>query len=274
MLRLLSALILCGLSLASDVMNYTSWQNVLQRHLKRGTLPGQGGIVTSLVDYDGVKNDVDFADFIKQLGTLSMPATMTENEFYALYMNAYNAFIFKMITDFGCRPNGTAITSIKEIPNVFDLKVLLFAGQHVSLNEVEGMLRNPSLVRSEWSEIQLVHACIVCAGMSCPSLLNFAFNNSIAPVTVQMAAQMTEFLSNEKKGSILNKQTTSITMSKIFSWFPYDFQPTVLGYLLPYFPVDEYQFIEQNMQQLNDTATYFDYDWQLNSQTGMAPCGN
>ena len=272
MFKVLVLSILCGLSFASDVVDYSLWNEVLQRHLKRGTLSGQGGIITSLVDYDGVAKDSDFHTFIAQLGKVDFSTVQTKDEFYALYMNAYNAFVFQMITNNPCRVNGTAIRSIKEIPDVFTKQVGVFGGRNTSLNQIEATLRNPTSFNQSWSEIQLVHACIVCAGMSCPSLSNNAFNNTGSSVIVQMEIQMRQFLSNDKKGSSLNEQTKKLTLSKIFDWFPVDFIPSVLGYLLPYFPNDEINFIKQNMQQLNSTLSYFDYDWQLNSQSGEAPC--
>ena len=266
--------VLCvGLTLASlDVMDYSSWNRVLSTHLSQGSID-KTGVVTNLVNYTAVKEDPDFAMFLKDLAAVDMSRVTTRDAFYALYMNAYNAFVIDMIINHPCSMFGTPIHSIRDIVGVFDKSGAgVIGGKSFSLNEVEATLRNPSTFNPAWEEIQLVHACIVCAGMSCPSLSMNAYNNTAENVTVQMERSMRTFLRNEKKGSLLDRTATTLEVSKIFSWFPGDFHPSVLQYLLPYFTEDDSAFIAKNMASINSTLSYFDYDWQLNSVTGEAPC--
>lgn len=61
----------------------------------------------------------------------------------------------------------------------------------------------------------LLHACIVCASVSCPDVALTAYK----PETLQtdMEANMRRFLANPKKGLSLDKDRGVITLSKVWT---------------------------------------------------------
>jgi len=137
-------------------------------------------------------------------------------------------------------------------------------GYDKSLDDIENYLRSPTPYHRD----SRLHACIVCASISCPNLRIEAYNPD--DLDIQMTEQMIDFLNNTKKGLLLDKNSKTLTLSKIFFWFESDFQSdarnpnkTVIDFILPYLPNDDLaQFIMNNKQNLK--VTYFEYNWDVN----------
>eukprot|EP01104_Vermistella_antarctica_P012740 TRINITY_DN3744_c0_g1_i2.p1 TRINITY_DN3744_c0_g1~~TRINITY_DN3744_c0_g1_i2.p1 ORF type:complete len:148 (+),score=9.15 TRINITY_DN3744_c0_g1_i2:190-633(+) len=72
------------------------------------------------------------------------------------------------------------------------------AGKSYSLDDIEGMLRDPPANMGNFTEDSRLHAAIVCASISCPNLRNEAFSPSDNVYNFQMTDQMQSFLSNNK----------------------------------------------------------------------------
>ncbi len=64
-----------------------------------------------------------------------------------------------------------------------------------------------------------IHFAIVCASISCPKLLNVAFEASKIDVQLNTAAK--EFLSDSERNNLTENK---IEISKIFKWFSSDFK--------------------------------------------------
>ncbi len=133
--------------LGQNDIDFTLWNNVVQTYVK----PGEKDTVKiNIVDYQGISNDSDFHSFLRQLSS-QQTISFTNDTFYSLFMNAYNAFTINMIITHPCIPlnmsNGQCkqISTIWDIsPNVFNLPAGIIGGKTYSLNDIEGMLRNPS----------------------------------------------------------------------------------------------------------------------------------
>lgn len=101
------------------------------------------------IDYCGIDADPDFHLFLDSLAQAN-ESGLSQDEFHALYMNAYNALAIKTVIQHSKdAKSGHCIKSIKDIPDVsnqtvWNQKVGVLAGKEVALNEVEGMLRDPS----------------------------------------------------------------------------------------------------------------------------------
>lgn len=69
------------------------------------------------------------------------------------------------------------------------------------------------LASQEYPADPLLHACIVCASVSCPDVALTAYK----PETLQsdMEANMRHFLANPKKGLALDKACGVVTLSKV-----------------------------------------------------------
>ncbi|CAM9235793.1 unnamed protein product [Ascophyllum nodosum] len=164
------------------------------------------------------------------------------------------------------------IASIRDIGSlvspVWKKQAGVVGGQTLSLDDIENVkLRAPK----DYAADPLLHACIVCASVSCPDIAPKGF----MPETLKddMEASMRSFLANTKKGLSLNKNAKSVTLSKIFQWFAGDFtkigHDTVLDALLPYMPDDARSYVSDNKAGLK--VEYFDYDWGLNGPNPGAP---
>jgi len=243
-----------------------AWDRVLRRHVVSGE---REGIATNLLNYSAVAADPDFTSFVQSLES----ATATgEDDTMALFINAYNALAIKMVVDHPCKQSAwgacvSPIASIKDVGtltrSVWNLPAGRVGGAEYTLQQIEDYLRAPS----PWSEDPRLHACIVCASLSCPDLRIEAY----LPTTLrdQMGDQMGLMLRNVDKGARLDRDALTLTLSKIFLWYAVDFKAngTVLDFVTPYLPPDERAFVAAHKADIQ--VAHFEYDWDLN---GNAPC--
>jgi hypothetical protein len=247
--------------MSAQTLDYDAWDRVVKRHVTLGVLDGTG---VNVVDYCGVKGDADFARFLESLASMKLDG-LSKSEVIAVYINAYNAFAFNAVLT-GARHaklDGRCIKSMwptpDGIPGVFDLQVHNFSGRLVSLNEVEGVLRDPSTLR--FSEDCRIHGALVCGGVSCPNVRQEAFRPE--RLDEQLDDQLQEWLAEPHKGSFLD--ANGLTVSKIFSWFEKDFvgcSQSVGAFLASHAPPEVAVYI--NAHSVNLKLSFFDYDKALN----------
>lgn len=205
----------------------------------------------------------------------------TRDEVYGFFMNVYNAFAIKMILEHSCVRSSAdckPIESIRDIGTILNpvwlMKAGYAAGKSWSLDEVENYLRNPK----PFKEDPRVHACIVCASISCPDVRTTAYHPST--IDDQMGDQIKRFLQNDKKGQhyggkvdlvsnhlglLLDQFNKTIFLSHIFKWFEGDFISNsggVRNFVMQFAPSEVVRYMESN----NVTFQYFDYNWDLNGQ--------
>ncbi|XP_065910652.1 uncharacterized protein [Dysidea avara] len=182
--------------------SYEFWDEVVSHHISPGHLEG---ISVNVVDYESIRSDGNFYKYLTVIRDVDTK-NFTRSELYAFFMNVYNAFAIKMILDHSC-DNCTPIKSIRDISSllspVWTKTAGYAAGKSWSLDEVENYLRNPK----SFQEDSRLHACIVCASISCPDVLTDAFEPST--VDEQMTSQMETFLKNTKKGLAMDKSSDS-----------------------------------------------------------------
>ena len=73
---------------------------------------------------------------------------------------------------------------------------------------------------------------------------------------------MQAFLANPKKGSLLDRTTNTLTLSKIFMWYAADFEAaagSVPAFVAQFLPSSEAAYVKAHESSL--TLAYFDYDW-------------
>lgn len=252
-----------------------AWDRVLKAHV--ATSGELEGIPTHVVDYKGISLDQDFSKFVQSLENADVQ-NLTKNETYALFMNAYNALAIKMVADHPCKKSilGTCegpISSITDIGwTVFGPASTVWlkpagkiGGRTYSLQQIEDFLRTPT----PFIEDARLHACIVCASISCPNVRNEAFRAN--KVGKQMDDQVRDMLSNSKKGMALDRDAMRLTLSHIFSWYEADFERSagsVIDFVLPFIASeDDQKFLVKHKRDIK--LAYFEYDWHTN---GKAPC--
>jgi len=127
----------------------------------------------------------------------------------------------------------------------WDNRFILIEGYDYDLNNIEH-----DILREEWSDPR-IHFAVNCASISCPKLLNVAFNaNSLDKQLDKVAAG---FINGDKN----DIQTGQAKLSRIFKWFNGDF--TKEGSLIEF--LNKYSSVQINADAALD---YQAYDWSLN----------
>ncbi|MFT4764686.1 MAG: hypothetical protein ACI9OH_001784 [Oleispira sp.] len=207
----------------------------------------KSGIRTNLVDYQSISKDPKFSSLFERLAAFD-PTKLAGKEKMAFYINTYNLFAIKLITDH--KPK----QSIRDIGSwfspVWQRPAAMLSAKTISLDTIEHkILRKMGEPR--------IHFAIVCASLSCPDLRTEAYTAD--NLDQQLDDQTREFLANTSKG--IHIKGEEIYISKIFDWFSKDFASdkkpkNVLKYIAQY-----------NMEagRFSDYET-LDYNWELNKQ--------
>ena len=275
----------------NKVFDHSLWNAVLQRHVQPyppetiGTIPK-----VTVVDYDGVARDPDFAQYLQHLRDhtpiLLLRAQEEERpllrldlapaEELAFWINAYNALCISLIVQ-ARQQRQPLLTSINDLSQnqaqpVWDQVAGSIGGVELTLNDIEhGHLRRlfPNEPR--------IHACIVCASASCPNLRREAFVGT--KVYEQMDDQMTDWMSNPYKGLYWDPRSHRVYLSRILLWFASDFErnlvpasssSSLLSWLSRYVTDPSVAQALQTANHQNSrplSIRYFDYDWTLNQKT-------
>ena len=214
---------------AQDI-DHSLWTKILQEHVSDN----------GNVNYKSIKaNKIELDHFLHQLSENSPKDTWSRNELLAYWINAYNAFTIKLIID------NYPINSIKDIKKPWDKKFIKINNKLVSLNYIEHeVLRKMNEPR--------IHFAIVCASISCPKLLNKAYESSI--LERQLTTATKSFLTDTSKNSISKNE---VQISKIFKWFDKDFKQN--GTLIEFLN----NFSDVTILK-NAKMSYKNYNWDLN----------
>lgn len=227
---------------ASD--RYDLFTRVLKSHVREGR-----------VDYRGLKQSRDFAEAIRQFSRTNPASLSSRNEQMAFWINVYNAFTLKLITD------NYPVRSINDLHAAPGLVLSVLTGRTVwqrwtfeingeryTLDRVEH-----DILRKRYADFR-IHAAVNCASRGCPPLRAEAFEP--ARLDAQLEDQMRVFLRSSKIGS-----DGTLYVSKIFDWYRSDFETRgpLSGALRPYLPPEAAARL-----QAGTKIEFLDYDWALN----------
>ena len=230
-------------------VDHNIWDYLLKSYVSSG-----------LVDYEGMKKDYLFRDYVRQLGECNPDALETEDEKLALACNAYNAFVINGVVSHKIHDTVDGFTVDGD--GFFDIKEHIYAGKTVSLNDIEH-----GSIRPTFGEPR-IHVALVCAARSCPSIRAEAYVAS--RVRDQLQDQSVQF-SNNPKYVMFDEQANELKLSKILSWYGDDWNERYPngGYLAWIRELTSDQAIKDaTVKAANGEVkvTFFDYDWALNSQ--------
>ena len=237
-------------------VDHAVWDYLLKSYISAG-----------LVDYDGIKKDFLFREYLRELGACDPNRLQSEDEKLALACNAYNAFVINGVISHKIRDtvDGFSIDG----KGFFDLNEHIYAGKTVSLNDIEH-----GIIRPTFKEPR-IHVALVCAARSCPSIRAEAYVGS--RVRDQLQDQSVQFANNPQY-VMFDSQANELKLSKILSWYGDDWNDRFPegGYLawIGELANDAAVKAAANKAIRGDVAvTFFDYDWTLNSQAepGSAP---
>ena len=217
-------------------------------------------VLNGLFDYKNLKNDNRLDKYLSQLSNTD-PSKLNRNEKLAFWINAYNAFTLQIVTanypieSITDLNTGGKIIAYLLGDTVWDKEFITINNKKYSLNDIEHkILRKMNEPR--------IHFAIVCASISCPELLNEAFETNT--LEKQLESQTIKFL-NDKTRNSFDLKNGQANISEIFNWFDEDFgdsDENVLKFISNYVPKNISEDIKSNISKWK--IFYNDYNWNLN----------
>jgi hypothetical protein len=228
----------------------SSWSEVGVDHSLYGELLDKY-VKDGVVDYEGFKDDEPLLDqYLKVLENIKVDS-LSRDEQFAFYVNAYNAWTIKLILS--AYPG---IDSIKDLGSIFkspwEKEIVRIKGKVLTLDEIEH-----EILRAQFKDPR-VHFAVNCASKSCPPLISEPYRGSTLDRQLDDA---TRAFINDPTSNYL--ESNKLYVSRIFKWFSEDFNDDVPGFFLQYAEGDFKKRLEAQKDKLR--VVYLRYDWSLNN---------
>jgi hypothetical protein len=226
---------------SNALADHALYADLLEKYVQNGT-----------VDYQGFKDEEAKLDqYLKILEETDIK-TLSQDEQFAFYINAYNAWTIKLILT-----GYPGIKSIKDLGSIFKSpwkkQIARINGDIITLDRIEH-----DILRSRFKDPR-VHFAINCAAKSCPPLRSEPYRTDILD---QQLDEMARAFINDSRRNRLEGQT--LYVSSIFKWFSEDFSNDIVSFFLKYAKGDLKKRLEDNKSKIN--VKYLDYDWSLNGK--------
>ncbi len=231
------------------------------------------------VDYAALQSERDLLDrYVARLGevTAEQFGSWPESEQIAYLINAYNAFMLRIVIDNYPIEAGGILSlkryaypnnSVRQISGVFDGIRHRAAGREMTLDDIEH-----GWLRGKYDEPR-IHFALVCAALSCPALREEAYRGD--RLDGQLDDQARAFMNDPRKNRI-ERGRGRVYLSKVFEWFGDDFAAYipesgyrgderirgVLAFVSRYLLERDAEFLKTG----NYRVEFLDYDWTLNDQ--------
>ncbi|MGD9331042.1 MAG: DUF547 domain-containing protein [Desulfobacterales bacterium] len=228
-----------SLAAVESTVDHRPYAQLLQKYVKGG-----------VVDYTGFKTEkAQLEAYLDQLAGID-PDKLAEQERFAFYANAYNAWTIKLILD-----HYPGIDSIKDTGSLWQSpwkkKIARIDGGLLTLDEIEH-----DILRPQFKDPR-VHFAINCAAKSCPPLYNVPFNGR--ELDRQLDHTTRSFINDPTSYRI---EGDTLYVSRIFKWFSEDFNDDPLGFFEKYAEGPLLKRLQERSGQMR--VKYLDYDWSLN----------
>jgi hypothetical protein len=222
----------------AEAVDYGTYAELLQAHVRDG-----------VVDYAGFKADeARLDDYLARNGRVN-PESLSREDRFAYYINAYNAWTIKLI-----------LTGYPGVKSIKDLGSLLQSpwkkpfvkidGRTLTLDEIEH-----SILRPQFKDAR-VHFAIVCASKGCPPLMAQPYRGAV--LDEQLNRVTTAFLNRPGNYRL---EGDRFEVSSIFKWFGEDFG-NLFDFYIRYAQGDLKQALQSGRDRIR--IGYLDYDWSLN----------
>jgi hypothetical protein len=211
------------------------------------------------VDYRGLAAEPRWLELLAGLAEAAEPAPEQRAERLAFWIDAYNALAIDVVL------RHYPLESIRDAGSwlrpVWDLPAGRGAGRDGTLGEIEHAILRPI------GEPR-IHAAIVCASTSCPSLRREAYRAE--RLEAQLEDAVRRFLADPRKGSRL-EAAGALRVSRIFDWFEEDFEAGggVRAFLASRLPEESARWLAE--RGASAPLAHFDYDWSLNDVARAPP---
>ncbi|MFQ5416690.1 MAG: DUF547 domain-containing protein [Myxococcota bacterium] len=240
-------LVLSAVPAAAVPFDTALYAQILARHTE--AVSDTAGV---RVDYRGLRSSPEWRQLLDNLARTEPHALSSREEKLAFWVNTYNVLAIALVVDH------YPVNSIRDIGSllrpVWKRNAGVVGGRAVTLDWIEhGVLRSLGEPR--------IHAAIVCASVSCPSLLREPWRADA--LDAQFDTALKSWLANREKGLRIDRSGGTLTLSPIFEWFEEDFAGGggVLASIAPYLTARDRSWLAQHP---SPTRRSFDYDWHLN----------
>jgi len=224
---------------AAATEDHAIWAELLNKYVKPGG-----------VDYAGFKSEEEKLDRYLKVLEHTDSKTLSRDEQFAYYINAYNAWTIKLILS--AYPG---IKSIKDLgtflKSPWEKKFVRIDGDMVTLDDIEHHILRPRFKDPR------VHFAINCSAASCPPISSQPYRGSSLDLQLDQATR--SFINGPNSYRL---EGNAFYVSRIFKWFAEDFNHDVVGFYLKYAQDDLKKKLTAKKDALE--VKYLDYDWSLN----------
>ncbi|MFC1858483.1 DUF547 domain-containing protein [Thermodesulfobacteriota bacterium] len=244
-LPLLGILLVAGLlgfvcPAGAAAVNHDIYASLLAHYVKNG-----------IVDYAGFKKEEAKLDkYLKLLENTDLK-TLSRNDQFAFYVNAYNAWTIKLILT-----GYPEVKSIKDLGGFFGpwkKKFVRIDKKITTLDHVEH-----DILRPQFKDPR-VHFAVNCASKGCPPLLSEPYQGS--KLDEQLNRSTRAFISNPQRNYL---DGNKLHVSSIFKWFEEDFDHDIPGFFLKYAEGNLKKELQVTKGKIK--VKYLKYDWSLNGK--------
>lgn len=226
---------------ADDSIDNGLYADLLKNYVQNG-----------IVNYKSLKNEEGKLDqYLTILENINIK-TLSSNEQFAFYINAYNAWTIKLILT-----GYPGVKSIKDLGSFlkspWKKKICRIDGKVVTLDYIEHEILRPVFKDPR------THFAVNCASKGCPPLRSEPYWGDILDKQLE---EMTIAFINDPIRYKIEKDT--LYVSSIFKWFSEDFNEDIIGFYLKYAEGDFEKSLEENKDEIK--IKYLDYDWSLNGR--------
>lgn len=210
-------------------------------------------------DYVGLKaHQNEFEAYLDQIAKADL-RQLTRNELLAFFTNAYNAYTLQTILKTITPEEPMGVSSIRDIPDVFDAKIHVVGGTTLSLNNIEHNILRPIFKDPR------IHFAVNCASAGCPPQADTAYTGGRIDEQLDAAARRTL-----QSPYYVRVEKDRLLVTKLLDWYGYDFvnpgyqgaTGTLPEYIARYATEDVRQFITSRGG--NPPVEFPPYDWSLN----------
>lgn len=237
----LGSMVLAGSAHAESAVDDSLYGELLKKY-----------VIDGVVNYQGFKNEEDKLDRYLKIPENVNSKTLSHDQQFAFYINAYNAWTIKLILS-----GYPGIKSIKDLGNIFrspwKKKICRIDGGIITLDDIEHKILRPRFRDPR------VHFAIVCASKGCPPLISEPYRGEVLNQQLDNSARA--FINNPERNRL---EGNILYVSSIFKWFAEDFNDDIIGFFRKYVPDDVKSKLERTRDSIK--IKYLSYDWSLNGK--------
>lgn len=205
-----------------------------------------------LVDYRGLQNDPsDLNLYIDQLRVADYEA-LGRNEKLALLINAYNAFVLKLVIEH------YPLDSIREIPggSLWTDKRWQIGENTWSLDDIEHRQ-----IRTRFEEPR-IHFALTCAALGCPRLRREPYTAGSLDAQLQEQAVYTH---SQEDWYQFDQDRNVLRLTRLYDWYKSDFRQ-VAGSVLEYAARYDSSLAKALEAGRQPSIKWLEFNWEINSQ--------